>query len=176
MLKKINRTYFRRRWLDFRNGHSIYLAFLLTFVNFILITYNFAIKQLPFGIGNHLNLPLFVIIFALLYIPSSIMIGYWHRKHQYSVENEALIKENWVWAWISLYQIRLIRGKTSPHEDEIIIKYLNEILKGSNKHELMGKDNNDILPNPPEEILNDITQLTNKDENQLRKEEKRAGK
>jgi hypothetical protein len=176
MLKKINRTYFRRRWLDFRNGHSIYLAFLLTFVNFILITYNFAIKQLPFGIGNHLNLPLFVIIFALLYIPSSIMIGYWHRKHQYSVENEALIKENWVWAWISLYQIRLIRGKTSPHEDDIIIKYLNEILKGSNKHELMGKDNNDILPNPPEEILDDITQLTNKDENQLRKEEKRAGK
>ena len=88
---------------------------------------------------------------------------------------KSLIKENWVWAWISLYQIRLIRGKTSPQEDEIIIKYLNEIMKNSNKHELMGQDNNDILPNPPEEILNDITELTNKDENQLRKEEKRAG-
>ncbi len=168
MVKKINRTYLRRRWLDFRNGHSIYLAFLLALINFTLITYNFAIKQLPFGIGGHLNLPIFVLIFAAIYIPSSIMIGYWHRKHQYSVENEALIKENWVWAWISQYQIRLIKGKTSPKEDEIILKYLNEILKRTNKHELVGDD--DLVPFPTEELLKDITQSPKNDS--LPKEEK----
>ncbi|MGN6350943.1 MAG: hypothetical protein ACTHL3_05720, partial [Candidatus Nitrosocosmicus sp.] len=99
MLKRFTQNFIRRRWLDFRNGHSIYLAFLLALVNFLLIVYNFAIKQLPFGIGNHLNLPIFVLIFSAIYIPAAIMIGYWHRKHQYSVENETLIKENWVWAW-----------------------------------------------------------------------------
>jgi hypothetical protein len=136
---KINQRFVRRRWLDFRNGHSIYLIFLLTFTNFILITYNFAIKQIPI-LGDAISLPLFIVLFALFYIPVSMLIGYWHRKHQYSVENEALINQNWVWAWIMQYQIRLIKNKTTKKEDEFVINYLNDILKRTNKTELMAKD------------------------------------
>lgn len=69
-----------------------------------------------------------------------MLIGYWHRKHQYSVENEALINQNWVWAWIMQYQIRLIKSKTTRKEDEFVLKYLNDILKRTNKTELMAKD------------------------------------
>ena len=136
---KINQRFIRRRWLDFRNGHSIYLIFLLTFTNFILITYNFAIKQIPI-IGDTVSLPLFIVLFALFYIPVSMLIGYWHRKHQYSVENEALINQNWVWAWIMQYQVRLIKGKTTKKEDEFVMNYLNDILKRTNKTELMAHD------------------------------------
>ena len=136
---KINQRFIRRRWLDFRNGHSIYLIFLLTFTNFILITYNFAIKQIPI-LGDTISLPLFIILFALFYIPVSMLIGYWHRKHQYSVENEALINQNWVWAWIMQYQVRLIKGKTTKKEDEFVMNYLNDILKRTNKTELMARD------------------------------------
>lgn len=142
MLPKISKVFFRRRWLDFRNGHSIYLAFFLTFVNFILITYNFAIKQLPFGIGDYMSLPLFVLIFVLLYAPAAITLGVWHRKHQYSVENEALLRQNWMWAWIMQYQIRLIQGKTNPKEDALVIRYLNDVLVRTNKSELVGHDDN----------------------------------
>jgi hypothetical protein len=88
-------------------------------------------------LGDALSLPLFIIIFALIYIPVSMIIGYWHRKHQYSVENEALINQNWVWAWIMQYQIRLIKGKTNPKEDKYVIKYLNDILIRTNKNDLM---------------------------------------
>ncbi len=154
MMPKISRVFIRRRWLDFRNGHSIYLAFLLTFVNFILISYNFLIKQLPFGIGESMTLPLFILLFTLIYIPTAITLGVWHRKHQYSVENEALLRQNWMWAWISQYQIRLIKGKTNPKEDEYIINYLNDILIRTNKSELMGKDDN-VSPLPKEEKLDD---------------------
>jgi hypothetical protein len=153
MPKKIDRAFIRRRWLDFRNGHSIYLIFLLTFTNFILITYNFAIKQLPFGIGDYLNLPVFVALFALLYVPVAIVLGVWHRKHQYSVENEALLRQNWVWAWVMQYQIRLIQEKTNPKEDEYIINYLNEILKRQNKSELVGQDIAKVTLLPKEEKL-----------------------
>lgn len=142
MLPKISKVFLRRRWLDFRNGHSIYLAFFLTFVNFILITYNFAIKQLPFGIGDYMSLPLFVLIFVSLYAPAAIILGVWHRKHQYSVENEALLRQNWMWAWIMQYQIRLIQGKTNPKEDALVISYLNEVLVRTNKSELVGKNDN----------------------------------
>ena len=142
MLPKISKVFLRRRWLDFRNGHSIYLAFFLTFVNFILITYNFAIKQLPFGIGDYMSLPLFILIFVSLYAPAAIILGVWHRKHQYSVENEALLRQNWMWAWIMQYQIRLIQGKTNPKEDALVISYLNEVLVRTNKSELVGKNYN----------------------------------
>ncbi|MGE0390059.1 MAG: hypothetical protein AB7P13_07985 [Candidatus Nitrosocosmicus sp.] len=85
-------------------------------------------------------MPLFIVLFALFYIPVSMLIGYWHRKHQYSVENEALINQNWVWAWIMQYQVRLIKGKTTKKEDEFVMNYLNDILKRTNKTELMAHD------------------------------------
>ena len=154
MRPKISRGFIRRRWLDFRNGHSIYLAFLLTFINFILISYNFLIKQLPFGIGDSMTLPSFILLFILIYIPTAITLGVWHRKHQYSVENEALLRQNWMWAWISQYQIRLIKGKTNPKEDEYIINYLNDILVRTNKSELLG-DDHVVSPLPKEEKLDD---------------------
>jgi hypothetical protein len=80
-----------------------------------------------------------------------MLIGYWHRKHQYSVENEALINQNWVWAWIMQYQVRLIRGKTTKKEDEFVINYLNDILKRTNKTELMAKDEGPLSDTKGEE-------------------------
>jgi hypothetical protein len=132
----VKNKYIKRRWLDFRNGHSIYLVFLLSLVNFILIVYNFAILKVPF-IASYLNLPLFIVIFFLIYIPAAILIGYWHRRNQYAVENEALIQENWIFAWIALYQIRLIKGKTTPVEDEAVLNYLNSILTRTKKDDLL---------------------------------------
>ena len=128
--------YLRRRWLDFRNGHSIYLVFLLNLVNFILIVYNFAIIKVP-GVSGVLSLPVFVVLFFLIYIPAAILIGYWHRRNQYAVENEALLQENWIWAWIMQYEIRLIKGKTNPKEDEVVLDYLNSILKRTKKEDLL---------------------------------------
>lgn len=80
-----------------------------------------------------------------------MLIGYWHRKHQYSVENEALINQNWVWAWIMQYQVRLIKGKTTKKEDEFVMNYLNDILKRTNKTELMAKDEDSASKSREEE-------------------------
>ena len=132
----IKNRYIKRRWLDFRNGHSIYLVFLLTLVNFILIVYNFAILKIP-ALSTFLNLPLFVLIFFLVYVPLAIIIGYWHRRNQYAVENEAMTQENWIMAWLGIYQIRLIQGKTRPIEDEAVLNYLNSILIRTKKDDLM---------------------------------------
>ena len=132
----VKNKYIKRRWLDFRNGHSIYLVFLLTLVNFILIVYNFAILKLPF-ISSFLNLPLFVVIFFLIYVPAAILIGYWHRRNQYAVENEAMVQENWIMAWLGIYNIRLFKGKTTPAEDDAVLNYLTNILIRTKKEELL---------------------------------------
>lgn len=135
--------YLQRRWLDFRNGHSIYLVFVLTFVNFILITYNFAIKSVPFLQGIIDNTVVFAVLFILVYVPAAILIGYYHRKKQYVIENEAWLKENWIWAWISMYQIRLIEGKVTPEETRQVKEYLDAILKAHKKDSLIGPDTED---------------------------------
>jgi hypothetical protein len=132
--------FFQRRWLDFRNGHTIYLAFILTFVNFILITYNFAIGKVPFLQGFVGNIGAFAAVFILLYIPAAIGAGYWHRKRQYSVENEALLRENWIWAWIMLYEIRLLEGKATPEESKKVKDYLKAILMAQKKDALVGPE------------------------------------
>ncbi len=129
--------YFRRRWLDFRNGHSVYLAFVLTFVNFILITYNFAIKQASFLHAIIGNLGVFILFFIGVYVPAAIVIGYWHRRNQYSIENEAYFQQNWILAWIFQFQIKQMQGKATPQEAERIMNYLDDILKKQKKDGLI---------------------------------------
>ena len=141
----LNNKFIRRRWLDFRNGHGIYLVFLLSIVNFILIVYNFAIVKIPV-LSTFLNLPLFVLIFFLVYVPMAIIIGYWHRRNQYAVENEAMTQENWIMAWLGIYQIRLIQGKTRPIEDEAVLNYLNSILIRTKKDDLLKLSSQDMDP------------------------------
>lgn len=141
----MSNQFFRRRWLDFRNGHSIYLAFLLTFINFILITYNFAVEKVSVLSIFSDNIFAFTALFIAIYIPAAIIMGYWHRKKQYTVENEALLRENWIWAWISMYQIRLIEGKVTPEETRQVKEYLGSILKSQKKDDLVGPDTADSL-------------------------------
>lgn len=122
-------TVLQKGWLDFRNGHSVYLSFILTFMNSILIAYHFAVSQFTI-LGNiFFSLGLFALFFLGIYIPTSVIIGYWHRRHQWTVENEALLQENWVWAWIARYQIRLIEGKATNDESRQVIEYLEAILQ-----------------------------------------------
>jgi hypothetical protein len=97
-------------------------------MNSILIAYTFAVERLPF-LGNiFFSVGAFALFFLGVYIPASVIIGYWHRRHQWTVENEALLQENWVWAWIARYQIRLIEGKASPEESKQVLGYLEAIL------------------------------------------------
>lgn len=133
----MNKQFFRKRWLDFRNGHSIYLAFVLTFVNFILISYNFAIERVSFLNSIFDSLLVFTLVFIAFYVPAAMIIGYWHRRNQYTVENEALLQENWIWAWLARYQIRLIEGKATAEETNEITRYLESILKRNKKDALL---------------------------------------
>ena len=118
----------QKGWLDFRNGHSVYLSFILTFMNSILISYHFAVEQFSFLNNIFFSVAIFALFFLGVYVPASVIIGYWHRRHQWTVENEALLQENWVWAWIARYQIRLIEGKATSEETKQVHGYLEAIL------------------------------------------------
>ncbi|MDX1371957.1 MAG: hypothetical protein R3321_05775 [Nitrososphaeraceae archaeon] len=127
-------SWFRRRWLDFRQGHSIYLIFIMTFANFITIQYKLLLEKVP-SIDNITggNIIVFAIIFVALYVPLSIIIGYWHRKSQWKVEAEALFKENKIGATMWLFVIDLIDGKVTDQEKKEMREMLLKITKGRQK-------------------------------------------
>ena len=93
-LRSLASNWTRRRWLDFRNGHSIYLIFLMTFANFVTIQYGLLIDRVPFLSNLFGSIWVFAIIYVCLYVPIAMVIGYWHRMTQWRVEQHALFKEN----------------------------------------------------------------------------------
>ncbi|MGZ5489355.1 MAG: hypothetical protein ACXW2E_03430 [Nitrososphaeraceae archaeon] len=143
---KKNNNWYRRRWLDFRQGHSIYLIFLMTFANFIVIQYRLLIDRMP-SIDSLIggNIVGFAATFIAIYVPLSIIIGYWHRKSQWRVEAEALFKENRIGATMWLFVIDLIDGKITDQEKKEMREMLLKITKGNKipKVEKSDKDNKD---------------------------------
>lgn len=132
MIMKNN--FFTIRWLDFRHGQGIYLGFFIYFADTILIQYALLIEKFPF-IDSLLgaNLVGFAIIFIALYVPLAIIIGYWHRKSQWTVEVEALFKENKVGAMMWLFVIDLVEGKINEKEKKEMREMLLKITKGKGK-------------------------------------------
>ena len=125
--EKRDSDWFRRRWLDFRNGHGIYLVFIMTFANFVTIQYSLLIDKIP-GINSVFNnIWTFAIIFVAAYIPLGMVIGYWHRKSQWKVEQEAMFRQNVVIASLWQFIIKQIDGKVTEKETKDILEYLSKI-------------------------------------------------
>jgi hypothetical protein len=131
-VRKRDSNWFRRRWLDFRNGHSIYLIFIMTFANFVTIQYSLLIEQIPAINSIFNNIWTFAIVFVAAYIPLGMIIGYWHRKSQWKVEQEAMFRENVVGARIWLFTIKLIEGEATEEEKRNMIDYLSTIVSKKN--------------------------------------------
>jgi len=132
---KRRNSWFRRRWLDFRNGHSIYLVFAMTFLNFVTIQYSLLLNRVPVlstipVLGSiFTNFTAFTILFISIYMPLAIVIGYWHRRSQWKVEQEAMFNENVIQAKLYLFLINLIEGRASEKEREDMRRVLERIIK-----------------------------------------------
>jgi hypothetical protein len=126
----MDKNFVRRRWFDFRLGHSYYLIFLLSFANFILIFYRLLIEKIP-GLNEILSsLWLFVVVFVLVYIPLAIGIGVWHRKSQIKVEADVQLKQSPLFAKVLRTIIDVQTGKASKEEIEELQNMLKKIESG----------------------------------------------
>ena len=76
----VSRDRIVRLWTYYRRGHSTYLAFLLSFANFIVIQYRLLIEYVPAMKVLFTSLLSFAITFFLIYIPLAIVIGWYDYK------------------------------------------------------------------------------------------------
>ena len=123
----IPRNFVRKFWWDGRMGHTTYLMFLLTIVNFMIIAYNFLLEGNEFFEKFEEYLWLFGIIFLVLYVPVGILIGRWHVNTQLSVELEMRMLENPIMAKMVRGILDDKIGKATKEETEEFRKFLKEI-------------------------------------------------
>jgi len=117
----------RRRWLDFRNGHTLYLVFLMGFANFILIFHRLLIERIPFLEDIFSDLWMFAIFFVLIYVPAAVFVGFWHKRTQMKVEMEVMARQNpFIAKWFRVI-IDILSEKSSPEEVEDLRKLLKSI-------------------------------------------------
>ena len=121
--------WFRRKWYDGRTGSSTYLLFGLTFLNFIIIAYRLLLEKDAISKELIPDLWVFGLIFLITYIPTSIIIGFWHRKTQLSVENSIRHKESPFFCKMIRVLLDVKTGKASKEEIEEFRKVLSNIEK-----------------------------------------------
>jgi len=120
-------SWIRRRWYDFRQGHSVYLIFALSFGNFVLIFHRLLIERVEVLDDVFPNLWIFAIVFILFYIPVAIAIGAWHRRTQLKVDAEVGIRQNPLFAKWFRVLIDIQTGRASKEEIESLRKLLKSI-------------------------------------------------
>jgi len=119
----------RRRWWEFRQGHSVYLIFVLTFINFILIAYRLLIERVTFFKELVPELWIFAVMFILFYIPAATLIGYWHRRTQLRVETTLVQQQNPILAKMIRTLLDVQTGKATEEEIKEFRDMLNSIEK-----------------------------------------------
>lgn len=125
------KTYWiRRRWLDFRQGHGLYLIFALSFANFILIFHRLLIERIDFLDQVFSSLWVFAVVFVIMYIPIAILVGFWHRKTQIKIESEQGMRYNPFLARNFRMLVDIIEGRASKEEIEKFRNLLTSIEAG----------------------------------------------
>lgn len=119
----------RKMWWDVRFGHLNYLMFFLVFLNFILIAFNFLIEDNSSFKGTIDSLWVFGIIFVILYVPVSTVIGRWHTKTQIRVEMTIKMFENPIMARMVRMLLDVKTGKATEEEIKEFRGFLTEIEK-----------------------------------------------
>lgn len=119
----------RRRWWEFRQGHGIYLVFVLTFINFILISYRLLIEKVTIFKEIVPELWIFALLFIIIYAPSAVLIGYWHRRTQLRVETTMIQQQNPIFTRMIRTLLDVQMGTVTKEEIEEFREMLTKIEK-----------------------------------------------
>lgn len=87
-------TWFQRRWWEFKAGDAGYLRYLMSFFQFILLTYALGVERFSFLQAIFFSMWFYSISFFIFYVPLSIVIGNLHRKKQLKKETIIAIEQN----------------------------------------------------------------------------------
>lgn len=123
-------NWIKRRWFDFRNGHTFYMIYALTGANFVLIFHRLLIERVPLLDEVFSNLWFFALVFIFTYIPIAVIVGVWHRRSQLKVDQEQVFRRNPPFARMFRIMMDIQTGKASEKEIKQAREFLKSIEEG----------------------------------------------
>ena len=153
-----------RAWFYFRNGWSMYFAFIFAAINTLVVTYYLAIDKIPFLLDFFPTFSHYVAAAVLIGIPFLIIIGYVHFKRSPAYRSEATIGFE-----VNPYVRRgLINSEINL---ELNLMILNLLSKLSNNEKLNEDELNKIQEskNVLSDFINERSIKNNKDLEYLKK-------
>ena len=119
----------KKFWFDGRNGTTNYFLLLLAMTNFILITSNFLIEDIT--IFNNLlsEMWIYAIIFTILYVPVSTLIGRWHTNTQLKIDVTMKMNRDPIYAKMIRTLLDVQTGIATEEEIQEFRKEMKEIEK-----------------------------------------------
>lgn len=154
---------FFRAWFYFRNGWSLYFAFIFAAVNTLTVTYFLAIDKIPALLSIFPSFIHYVGIAVSIGIPILVTIGYVHYKRSPAYKSEASIVFE-----INPYVLRnLINSELNL---ELNLKILTLILKLANQEKLNDNELNQIKEDTQKltDLLDKRTIMSNYDTDYLK--------
>ncbi len=121
-----------RAWYYFRNGWSMYFAFIFAAVNTLVVTYYLAIEKAPFLKELFPSFIHYLLIVVVIGIPLLVMVGYLHYKKTSAFSNEVAVNFE-----SNPFQRRVLIN--TEINLEINIKLLELIIKLSNSKDEQNK-------------------------------------
>lgn len=125
----------RKRFLELRLGHANYTIYVLTFSNFLIISYTLLLERSDFAKLVFPTISVYALFFLIGYPLLAIALGYWHRTKQYPVEMaHSLILNNPLHRdlWLVVLKAQLSHIEGHAPETNIKIKELIQVLE--NEH------------------------------------------
>ncbi len=111
---------FFRSWFYFRNGWSMYLAFIFAAINTLTVTYYLAIEKYPLLQSVFPSFLVYVVLISSIGVPLLVLIGYVHHK-----KSEAFKSEADIYLEVNRYHARqIVNGELSLKLEKIILDLL----------------------------------------------------
>ena len=155
---------FFRAWYYFRNGWSLYFAFIFAAINTLVVTYYLAIDKIPFLLDFFPSFGHYVAVTVLLGVPILVIIGFVHFKRSPAYRSEATIGFE-----VNPYMRRTLINSEINLELNLMI--LNLLSKLSNNEKLNEDELNKIQEskNVLSNFINERSIKNNKDLEYLKK-------
>ena len=155
---------FFRAWYYFRNGWSLYFAFIFAAINTLVVTYYLAIDKIPFLLDFFPSFGHYVAVTVLLVVPILVIIGFVHFKRSPAYRSEATIGFE-----VNPYMRRTLINSEMNLELNLMI--LNLLSKLSNNEKLNEDELNKIQEsrNVLNDFINERSIKNNKDLEYLKK-------
>ena len=115
-----------KRFFEFRIGNKMYIGFSIALLNFVLIFQRFFIEMTNSIHEVISNIAIFAVLFFIIYIPITLVVGKWHYKNQFRVDNSMeFFKESGL---LKCYKLLfdLKTNSADPKEVEAFKKMLQE--------------------------------------------------